>query len=298
MTLAKLRIGTRSSPLALEQTHIVVQALRANLDLPIEIVPMTTTGDQITDRPLAEIGGKGLFSKELEKALLAKQIDCAVHSLKDLEHTFHPELTLAAVLPREVPWDVLISHPSITLNTLPLGAIIGTCSPRRQAQLHHLRPDLKFVSIRGNVQTRLDKFNNGDVDGLVLAQAGLRRLKMESVINEVLSLKVMIPAVGQGVIAVQTRLKDDDLIKILGLIHDPQTFREITAERAMLKAIQGDCYTPIAGYAQTIDQGQIHLSAMLANTAGCSFVQDQGEDPEILGVSVGKKLKRLVGVCP
>jgi hydroxymethylbilane synthase len=294
MTLSKLRIGTRASPLAMEQTNIFVRALGSSLFSTMEVVPMTTTGDKITDRPLAEVGGKGLFSKELEKALLSHEIDCAVHSLKDLEHTFHPDLTIAAVLPREVPWDAFISHSGVTLMTMEKGMVIGTCSPRRQAQLAHIRTDLKFVSIRGNVQTRLSKLKNGDVDGLILAQAGLRRLNMESIINEVLPLDVMVPAVGQGVIAIQTRRKDQQLIEALSAINDKKTFRQILTERSMLKTLQGDCYTPIAGYAEIMANDQIHLTAMLAHQNRCTYVQDHDLDPETLGRKVGEKLKQLV----
>lgn len=288
-----LRIGTRASPLAMEQTNLFVHALKSTLYTKIEIVPMTTTGDQITDRPLAEIGGKGLFSKELEKALLTNKIDCAVHSLKDLEHTFHPDLTLAAVLPREVPWDVLVTPQKATLMTLPHGSVLGTCSPRRQAQLLHLRPDFKVVTMRGNIQTRLGKLEAGHADGLILAQAGLKRLAMEAIINEVLPLDMMIPSVGQGTIAIQTRKEDRDLIDSLTPINDSKTFQEITCERAMLKTIQGDCYTPIAGYAQTLANQEILLTAMIAHNNQCFYETKQGKDPHELGQLVGEKLKEL-----
>jgi hydroxymethylbilane synthase len=294
MLPSKLRIGTRSSPLALKQTHLFESSLSKELYIKTEIVPMITSGDQITDRPLAEVGGKGLFAKELERALLNGEIDCAVHSLKDLEHTFHPDLLLVAVLPRETPWDVLVSAKNISLIALKEGASIGTCSPRRKIQLQRFRPDLNIVMVRGNVQTRLAKLKSGEMDGLILAQAGLRRLQMEDIITEVIPLDVMIPAVGQGVIAIQTRKDDVDLNQALHKINDQQTFQEIKAERTMLQTVQGDCYTPIGGYA-TMIEGQIHLTGMLADHRSCWYATHQGIDPEEVGYNVGNQLKKLAG---
>jgi hydroxymethylbilane synthase len=295
MVFPSLRIGTRSSPLALKQTHLFIEEVKKTFPSFIpEIVPMTTTGDKIKDRPLAEIGGKGLFAKELETALHENRIDCAVHSLKDLPHTFSPELVLAAVLPREAPWDVLITDQADSLQTLAPGKVIGTCSPRRQAQLHQARPDLKVTMMRGNVQTRLDKLARGEVDALIMAEAGLRRLQLEDHITERFALSLMVPAVGQGVIAIQTRADDTVLNHHLSKITHAETALAITAERAMLQIVQGDCYTPLAGYA-TVDTDQsITLIGMLAHKGQCHRVQSSGYDPMVVGQFVGEKLRQVM----
>lgn len=291
-----IRLGTRGSPLALAQAEIVVNTLKKQgVSTTISIIK--TSGDIITDRPLYEIGGKGLFVKEIEQALLDNTIDIAVHSLKDLESFMPPQLMIAAVLPREAPEDVLISKDVVTLETLRVGARIGTCSPRRRAYLNFYRPDLDVVPLRGNVQSRLKKLEEDKLDGIILAAAGLNRLNIQDLRQQIFPTDYIIPAVGQGVIALQCRQDNRDLIQFLQTINCQNTWDCIIAERKMLKDLDGNCRTPIAGFAQKNNHGIVTLNGMIAEESpGKKLVCTHAhhKDPITLGAMVATKLKELL----
>lgn len=290
----KIRIGTRSSPLALKQTDLVIQALTANsLIYEYEIVPIKTTGDIIQDRPLADVGGKALFAKEIEGALIKGKIDFAVHSLKDMESTLPYPLEITAVLPRELPYDVLISREGKFLEDLPEKSIIGSCSPRRSAQLLVIRPDFKIAPIRGNIQTRLSLLDAGKYDAIILAEAGLRRLGLKDRITQRFPINTMIPAIGQGVIGIECRKDDIKIKEILAAINHSETYYRILAERSLLKALEGTCRTPIAGYASLLNDGMIHLTGFLANETAAKMVhyEEIGHDPIALGENVAAALR-------
>lgn len=296
-----IRIGTRSSALALKQTQLVIDAfVERKLTTPedFQIVPMKTTGDLIQDRPLAEVGGKALFAKEIQAALLENKIDFAVHSLKDMESFSPVGLEITAVLPRESPWDVWISREKISLESMPSGSVVGSCSPRRVAQLLALRPDLKTKPIRGNVGTRLRKLEEGEYDGIILADAGLRRLNLREKMTERLPLNLMVPAACQGVIAMECRLTDRKTRSFLAQINHAETYYRITAERAVLRAFGGTCRTPIGAFASLKPNGVIHLTAMAANDEVTQMVRFEatGSDPIDLGKHVAEELKVKLGI--
>ncbi len=250
---ALLRIGARGSPLSLAQTGQARARLAAALgaaESAIEIVPITTTGDRIQDRRLIEAGGKGLFTKELDEALLDGRIDCAVHSMKDLPTRLPDNICIAAVPAREDPRDAFVSLKAKTLADLPPGAVIGTASLRRQAQVLAARPDLRVVTLRGNVDTRLKKLESGDADATYLALAGLKRLGLEARATSLTDINAMPPAAGQGALAITARADDENTLRALALIEDPMARLEIEAERAFLAALDGSCRTPIAALAR------------------------------------------------
>jgi hydroxymethylbilane synthase len=268
-----LRIGTRGSPLALWQAHHVADKLRAaypELSKPnaIEIIKIVTTGDKIQNRPLAEIGGKGLFAKEIEEALAAKEIDIAVHSMKDVETILPNGFVIAAILERADPRDALISASGQGLKDLPVGSCVGTSSLRRKAQLLATRPDLKVVPFRGNVETRLNKLTKGEADATLLAKAGLDRLDKSEVITEVLDPAIMLPAAAQGAIGVEVREDEEVIIEILSKIACSNTTIVVQTERALLAELDGSCRTPIGALAELNKQGDLRLSAMLAREDG------------------------------
>jgi hydroxymethylbilane synthase len=248
-----LRIGSRGSPLALVQAREARSRLAAQAGVDarrIEIKVIRTSGDAVQDRPLAEAGGKGLFTKEIEEALLAGAIDLAVHSAKDLPTVLPGGLVLAGFLPREDPRDAFISRKAKSLSDLPPGAVVGTSSPRRQALVKRLRPDMEVVTLRGNVETRLRKLEMGDADATLLAVAGLKRLGLLSVVTEILRMEEFLPAIGQGAIALQTRADDAATRALAAAIDDADTAIALAAERAFLAALDGSCRTPIGGYAE------------------------------------------------
>ena len=248
-----LRIGTRGSKLALAQAHETRARLMAAHGLAedaFEIQVIRTTGDAVTDRPLGEIGGKGLFTKEIEEALLAGTIDLAVHSMKDMPTVLPDGLEISALLPREDVRDAFLSRVHTALAALPQGAVVGSSSLRRQAQLLHKRPDLKVVMFRGNVQTRLGKLDAGDVAATFLACAGLRRLGLEGEITERVPVEDMLPAVAQGAIGIESRIGDARVLELLAPLHDGDTAIRLAAERAFLGALDGSCRTPIGGLAE------------------------------------------------
>jgi hydroxymethylbilane synthase len=296
-----LRIGSRGSPLALVQAREVQSRLAQACGLAperIEIKTIRTTGDMIQDRPLAEAGGKGLFTKEIEEALLSGAIDLAVHSSKDMP-TFLPSgLVLAAFLPREDARDAFISHKAKSLHDLPHGAVVGTASPRRQALLKRLRPDLAMVSLRGNVETRLRKLEAGDADATVLALAGLKRLGLAAAATAVFELDEFLPAVGQGAIGIETRADDSRTMALVAAIDDADTATALAAERAFLGELDGSCRTPIAGYARVGD-GVVRFRGLIAKTDGSEALEISREGPRAdaaaLGADAGRELKARAG---
>src|SRR5580693_1131031 len=260
-----LRIGSRGSPLALVQARDVLRRLVATSGLAadqIEIKVIRTTGDAIQDRPLAEAGGKGLFTKEIEEALAAGAIDLAVHSSKDMPTVLPAGLVLSAFLPREDARDAFIGRTAKTLGDLPTGAVIGTASPRRQALAKRLRPDVVIVPLRGNVETRLRKLEAGDFHATILAVAGLKRLGLLSAATAILEIDEFLPAVGQGAIGLETRAGDEATRALIAKINDPDTATAVAAERAFLAELDGSCRTPIGGHAR-INNDTVHFHGMI-----------------------------------
>jgi hydroxymethylbilane synthase len=303
MTAARLRIGTRGSRLALAQTELVRRALAAahpELAAPgaLEVVVIRTTGDRVADRPLAELGGKGLFCKDIEAALSARRIDLAVHSIKDLPTRLPDGLTIGAVLEREDPRDVLLARPAATIAGLPQAAVIGTSSVRRKAQLLAQRPDLRVVSFRGNVDTRLRKLAAGEVDAALLALAGLRRLGLGEAGGVVLAPEEMLPAVGQGAIGIECRADDAASLALLAAIDHSASSACVQAERALLAALDGSCHTPIAGHAE-IAAARLHLRALIARPDGSACLRAERVGPpgdaERLGQDAGAELRARAG---
>ncbi|WP_075214167.1 hydroxymethylbilane synthase [Mongoliimonas terrestris] len=298
-----VRIGTRGSPLALAQAHEVRERLTTALgpDAPaFEIVVIKTSGDRILDRPLAEVGGKGLFTKEIEEALIDGSIDLAVHSSKDMPTALPDGLVLDHFLPREDVRDVFVSTRHRSLADLPEGAVIGTASLRRQALVRRMRPDLQVVTYRGNVQSRLAKLEAGVVDATLLALAGLNRMGMQGVATEVLPLDGFPPAVGQGAIGIESRAGDGRIHALLAAIHDPHTGVCLVAERALLAALDGSCRTPIAGHATlSADGGTLALYGLILTPDGVSahdgHVTGRPGDAAALGAGLGARLKALGG---
>jgi len=295
---SRLRIGTRRSPLALAQAHEVRDLLLAAGGAGIEIVEIKTTGDKILDRPLADIGGKGLFTKEIDEALVDGRVDLAVHSTKDLETWLAPGLVLAAVLEREDPRDAFISKTAHSLDALPRGAVVGTASLRRQAQILNHRPDLRVQPLRGNVQTRMRKLGAGEVDATLLALAGLRRLGMADVATEILEPERLLPAVGQGAIGITCRDADAPTLAVLATLNHAESMVRVKAERAMLAALDGSCRTPIAGLAEITGDG-LRLRGLVARPDGSEIVATARSgapaDAEAMGRDAGEELKRRAG---
>jgi hydroxymethylbilane synthase len=295
-----IRIGTRGSPLALVQAQAVCDALKADPRLAhpgaLEIVPIKTTGDAVQDRRLMEIGGKGLFTKEIEEALLDGRIDCAVHSVKDMQTWLPAGLAIGAMLAREDGRDALFARIGTRIGDLPRGAVVGTSSLRRQAQLLLLRPDLQVVGLRGNVETRLRRLASGDVDATLLAVAGLKRLSLLDKATVILAPEEMLPAVGQGAIGIEMRAEDARLRVLLAAIDHPPTTLCVTAERACLAELDGSCHTPIAAYAQLEDAGRVlRLRGLIALPDGRAAhrvdLRGPPGEPAALGRRVGERLK-------
>jgi hydroxymethylbilane synthase len=296
-----LRIGTRGSPLALAQANEVRARLaRAHGVDPAQIAIETirTTGDIVRDRPLAEVGGKGLFTKEIEEALLAGTVDLAVHSAKDMPTALPDGLAITAALEREDPRDVFISRKADSLNALPRGACVGTASLRRQALVKRRRPDLVVVPFRGNVETRLRKLETGEVDATLLALAGLKRLGMAQAATAVLPLDDFPPAVGQGIIAIETRVDDARTRALVDAINHADSATALAAERAFLAVLDGSCRTPIAGYA-AIAAGQIAFRGLIAKPDGSAYFDATRAgavaDAASLGADAGRELRTRAG---
>lgn len=287
----KLTLGTRTSNLAMWQTHHIRSLLEAAWpDLVCEIRPYTTKGDLNLDQPLPKIGGKGLFTAELERALIDKEIDLAVHSLKDLPVTQSDGITLGAIAARADVRDVLVAKEAHKMGSLPFGALIGTSSLRRQAQLLEMRPDLHIRSIRGNVETRINKVLDGPYDATILALAGLTRLNLTAHISQMLPLKVMLPAPGQGALAVQCRADDSDSLALLEVIHENDLAACVTAERTFLHGLDGGCSTPVAAYGQ-IRNGLIQLQGLVGAINGVTMIRVKTSGKN--GQAVGRTLAEM-----
>ena len=289
-----LRIATRQSPLALWQAHYVKQRLKAcHAGLRVELVPMVTRGDVILDTPLAKVGGKGLFVKELELALLEGRADIAVHSMKDVPVDFPEGLGLVTICEREDPRDAFVSNHYDSLDALPQGSIVGTSSLRRQCQLAEYRPDLIIRSLRGNVGTRLSKLDNGEYDAIILAVAGLKRLGLESRIKAALSPEQSLPAVGQGAVGIECRLDDTRTHALLAPLNHDETAIRVQAERAMNTRLEGGCQVPIGSYAELTD-GELWLRALVGAPDGSQMVRGERrgkpQDAEQLGISLAEEL--------
>jgi hydroxymethylbilane synthase len=269
-----VRVGTRESQLARLQTDIVIAALSGRFpELKFEVVPITTGGDKVQDRPIADLGGRGVFVKELEDALYADRVDFVVHSLKDLPTELPKDLILACVLNREDPRDVLVSNDDTVLKKLPAGTRIATSSRRRTAQIKALRTDLEFCDIRGNIPTRLRKHSEGQCDAMILAAAGLLRLGLASRITEFLDLAISTPAVGQGALAVECRENDTAVLDFLRVIEDVQVRAEITAERAFLDKLGGGCSVPVGALGETLRDGRLRLTGCVAALDGSEVIR-------------------------
>ena len=289
-----LRIGTRGSALALQQTQVVVDLLTATQpDIPIEIITIRTTGDKILDVPLAKIGDKGLFVKEIEEALLEGRIDWAVHSVKDLPSQLAAGLHVVILAAREDPSDVLVARPGLTLATLPEKAVIGTSSLRRRAQLLHWRPDLHIVPIRGNVDTRLRKLATEGLDGIVVAAAGLLRMGWHDRITDIIPTDICLPAVGQGALGVEMRHDDEAAQALFAPLTALPTQAAVVAERSFLARLEGGCQVPIAALAN-VDGDRIVLNGMISAVDGLPLLRGERwgriEAPEHLGVELAEEL--------
>ena len=291
---SSLVIGTRGSSLAIWQAEWIQARLHEIApELTVTLKRIKTSGDKILDVPLAKIGGKGLFVKEIEEALLRGDIDLAVHSMKDVPTVLPDPLEILCVPAREDARDAFISREGLTLDQLPTGAGIGTSSLRRQSQLLHYRPDLHIQMLRGNVETRLRKLKHGDYDGIVLAAAGLRRMVWDREVTEYLSLDVSLPAIGQGALAIEGRRDDHFLRALLSKLDDPTTHTAVTAERALLDRLQGGCQVPIAAHA-TIEQNRLSLTGLVSSTDGKTLIRDAVagavSDARALGIRLAEQL--------
>jgi hydroxymethylbilane synthase len=294
-----LRVGTRGSPLALIQTRLVIDALRPHRAAEPAII--RTTGDAVQDRRLADLGGKGLFAKEIHEALLDSRIDLAMHSLKDLETDLPPGIVLACTLPREDPRDALIlgpdcrtPDPASPFDCMPFGAVLGTSSVRRQAQVMHARPDLTIATLRGNVDTRLAKLAAGACAATVLAYAGLIRLGRADAASFVLDPDAMVPAAGQGIVGITVRAADTRLRDLLATIDDPEANATSTAERAMLAALDGSCRTPIGAYARLLPTGDLHLTGLIASPDGRFLLKRNLQGPVADAARIGGDLGAIL----
>ena len=294
MTAKLIRIATRKSQLALWQAEFVASQLRQNNPgLEVELVTMSTEGDRVLDSPLAKIGGKGLFVKELEHSMLRGEADIAVHSMKDVPVELPEGLHINTVLKREDPRDAFVSNSFGSLEELPKGARVGTSSLRRRCQLAELRPDLEILDLRGNVNTRLAKLDDGQYDAIILASAGLIRLEMSERIKEALAPQVMLPAIAQGAIGIECRQGDNDIEPLLKPLNDADTFTRVLAERAMNERLQGGCQVPIAGFAE-LDKGVIVVRGLVGRPDGTDMVHGvisgRPEHAQELGDVLGQDL--------
>jgi len=289
-----LRIATRKSPLALWQTnHVRDVLISIHPELQVELMEMSTKGDKILDTPLAKIGGKGLFVKELESGLQEGRADIAVHSMKDVPVELPKDLAISVIMRREDPYDAFVSNNYLNLAALPKGAIMGTSSLRRQCQLLALRPDLQIRSLRGNVGTRLNKLDKGEYDAIVLAAAGLKRLNMAERIREVLKPDVMLPGIGQGAIGIECRQDDAETLELIMPLNDFPTQQRIMAERALNECLEGGCQVPIAGFAQ-IDTYGLAVQGLVGDLEGKQILRSHIHGPvelaEVLGTKLGEEL--------
>ncbi|MFO7666357.1 MAG: hydroxymethylbilane synthase [Desulfobacterales bacterium] len=290
MIKQNITIGTRGSKLALWQANWVrSELIRSFPGLSAEIVIIKTKGDKILDVPLAKVGGKGLFVKEIEEALIGNRIDMAVHSMKDMPAELLDGLSIGAIPERENPGDVLISGNNFLLSQLPEKARVGTSSLRRMAQLKHIRPDLVILPLRGNLDTRIKKLNAGELDAVILAAAGVKRLGLENIITEYLDEKIMLPAVGQGALCIEIRENDYNMIKFAGSLDHSVTHAVVMGERAFLKRLEGGCQIPIAGHGKARNN-MFTISGLVADLEGKRIIKETQSGPLISSESIGKAI--------
>ena len=292
-----LRIATRKSPLAMWQAeHVKERLMQAHKGLEVELVTFTTKGDKILDTPLAKIGGKGLFVKELETAMLEGKADIAAHSIKDVPMDFPEGLFLSTILEREEPCDAFVSNTFDSIQKLPEGSVVGTCSLRRKSQLLSKRPDLIIKDLRGNVNSRLEKLDNGDYDAIILACAGLIRLDMEKRIKQRISSSWILPAVGQGAVGLEARVDDEETLELISVLNHDDTADRVIAERALNHRLEGGCQVPIASYAM-LDGDTLHLQALVGEPDGSKIIQSDisghRSEGERLGAELGDELLSL-----
>ena len=291
---SELKIGTRGSQLALFQANWVKDQLgQAHPDLNVMLIKIKTTGDKIQDVPLAKIGGKGLFVKEIEESLLQKKIDLAVHSIKDVPTEFPEGLHLSVITKREDPRDVFISRDGRTLKDLQPGAKIGTSSLRRQAQLLHFRNDFELIPLRGNLDTRLKKLKTMSLDGIVLALAGVRRLGLEERVTEIIPTGISLPAIGQGALGIETRMNGREVEDQIRFLNDRESSVAITAERAFLKKLEGGCQVPIAAYAKPVGTA-LQVDGLVGSIDGKRLIRHQVEGPVENAESLGIELAEIL----
>ncbi|HUI52982.1 MAG TPA: hydroxymethylbilane synthase [Terriglobales bacterium] len=288
-----LRIGSRGSILARWQAEFVRKQLFQVAGIEAEIIIIKTSGDKMQQAPLTQLGGKGIFIKELEEALLDESVDIAVHSVKDIPTETPGRLHFPAVCRRDDVRDCVVSHTGTPLANLRQGARVGTSSLRRQAQLRHYRPDLDLRELRGNVDTRLRKVESGEYDAIVLSKAGLDRLGWAQKITEALSTDISLPAVGQGAIAIESRLKDQDTTEILGNLDDPETRTAIIAERALLSALQGGCQVPLGAWAR-MERGELVMEAVVCSVDGTQYVRERAAAPPDQAAQLGQRLAQVL----
>ncbi len=289
----EIRIGTRASALALWQANWVKSELEKKYPgMTVTLTKIKTTGDKILDVPLAKVGGKGLFTKEIEEALLRKEVEIAVHSMKDVPTEFPEGLHLACITEREDVRDALISN-GVSLKDLKEGALIGTSSLRRQAQLSHFRPDFRMEMLRGNVETRIRKQKEGQFDAIILAAAGVKRLGLADNVSEYISEEISIPAIGQGALGIECSIDDKEINELIAFFNHYDTSVAVRAERALLKKLEGGCQVPIAGYA-TVKSGRITLKGLVGSVDGKRIVRDSVEgdakDYNRLGTELAERL--------
>ncbi len=292
--MLRIRIGTRKSKLALWQANYVADQLKKYFpDLEVELVKIVTKGDKILDVPLAKVGGKGLFVKEIEEAMLRNEIDIAVHSLKDVPTYFPEGLGLVAITEREDPRDAFLSVKYNSIEEMPEGSVLGTSSLRRKAQIMMKRKDIRIEDLRGNVDTRIRKLEEGQYDGIILAYAGLKRLGLENKVKQILSPEYMIPAVAQGFLGIEARLDDEKTREIVSVLNHTESEIRARAERAFLKTLEGGCQVPLAGYAEIID-GKLKITGFVSDLTGDRVFRDSIvgnlEEAESLGVKLAEKL--------
>ncbi|MGB9851841.1 MAG: hydroxymethylbilane synthase [Candidatus Kapaibacteriota bacterium] len=288
----RLKVGTRGSKLAIVQTNFVLRRLQQFFpELIFELIIIKTTGDKFLEKDFSQIEGKGIFTKEIEESLLRGDIDIAVHSLKDLPTELPEGLIIGAILPRDNPEDIMISKNNKLFIELPYGAKIGTSSARRKVQLLQIRQDLNFVPLRGNVTTRIQKLYNSDLDAIILARASLERLEMQHTITEIFSPEVVIPAVGQGAIAIEIHKENTFAKEVIEVLNDIETEYAVRAEREFLRVMGGGCQIPIAAYAIILDY-EIFIEGMVASPNGNSFIRSSTFGLAIEPEEVGKKLAR------
>ncbi len=294
----KIRIGTRKSKLALWQSEWVKEQIEKKFpDVEVELIKIVTKGDKILDVPLAKIGDKGLFTKEIEDAMLKGEVDIAVHSLKDVPSKLPEGLKLIAFSDREDPRDALLSCGKYTLDTLPQGAVVGTSSLRRKAQLRILRPDLEIRDLRGNVDTRIRKLKEGQYDAIILAAAGVKRLGWENEIDEILSPSKMIPSVSQGILGIEGRENDEKIEKIVReAINSRESEIAATVERAFLRTVEGGCQVPLGCYA-VVEEDRVHVRAFISDLNGRFYYKEEGvfrvenlEEADAVGIGVAERL--------